>query len=136
MSHRNARTTFRGRLLIVHRHQAGWAKARIAEAMGLSRKCVHTWITRFENDGEAGLLDRSSRPHTMTTRNEFHRDFITLGSVEFDFLDLPRLIEAPQDCCFGLHVCPPVGLGSSATRTMTLPRLRPARRSSSACGAC
>jgi transposase InsO family protein len=68
MSHRNARTTFRGRLLIVQRHRAGWAKARIAEAMGLSRKCVHTWITRFDADGQAGLFDRSSRPHTMPTR--------------------------------------------------------------------
>lgn len=68
MSHRNARTTFHGRLLIVHRYQAGWAKARIAEAMGVSRKCVHTWITRFETEGEDGLHDRSSRPHTSPTR--------------------------------------------------------------------
>jgi IS30 family transposase len=68
MSHRNARTTLHGRLLMVERHQQGWAKAHIAEAMGLSRKCVHTWISRFEAEGEAGLLDRSSRPHTTPTR--------------------------------------------------------------------
>jgi transposase InsO family protein len=53
---------------MVQRYQAGWAKARIAEAMGVSRKCVHTWISRFEADGEAGLFDRSSRPHSMPTR--------------------------------------------------------------------
>lgn len=68
VSHRNARTTFHARLLIVQRHRAGWAKAHIAEAMGISRKCVHTWISRFEAEGEAGLVDRSSRPHTMPTR--------------------------------------------------------------------
>lgn len=68
MSHRNARTTFHGRLLMVRRYQAGWAKAHIASAMGVSRKCVHTWISRFEAQGEAGLVDRSSRPHTMPTR--------------------------------------------------------------------
>ncbi|TWD78984.1 transposase IS481 family protein [Kribbella amoyensis] len=34
MSHRNARTTFHGRLLIVQRHRAGWAQAHIAKAMG------------------------------------------------------------------------------------------------------
>jgi transposase InsO family protein len=68
VSHRNARTTFHGRLLIVRRYQAGWAKARIAEAMGVSRKCVHTWISRFEAAGELGLHDRSSRPRTMPTR--------------------------------------------------------------------
>lgn len=68
MSHRNARTTYQGRLLIVQRYKAGWPKARIAEAMGMSRKCVHSWISRFETEGEAGLSDRSSRPHTMPTR--------------------------------------------------------------------
>ncbi len=68
MSHRNARTTFLGRQLIVERHQAGWAQAHIAKAMGISRKCVRTWVDRFESEGEAGLLDRSSRPHTSPTQ--------------------------------------------------------------------
>ena len=36
VSHRNARTTFQGRLLIVERHRAGWAQAHIAKAMGIS----------------------------------------------------------------------------------------------------
>lgn len=68
VSHRNARTTFHGRLLIVQRYQAGWAKAHIAKAMGVSRKCVHTWVSRYETDGEAGLADRSSRPHCTPGR--------------------------------------------------------------------
>jgi transposase len=68
VSHRNARTTFHARLLIVQRYQAGWAKAHIAVAMGISRKCVRTWMSRFEAEGEVGLADRSSRPHTMPTR--------------------------------------------------------------------
>lgn len=68
MSHRNARTTFHGRLLIVQRYQQGWKQAHIADAMGISRKCVHTWISRFELLGEVGLRDRSSRPHSMPTR--------------------------------------------------------------------
>ena len=74
MSHGNARTTVHGRKLIVARHLAGWRKAHIAAAMGLSRKCVRTWIARFETEGEAGLADRSSRPHTSPTR--------TSGEVE------------------------------------------------------
>jgi transposase InsO family protein len=36
--------------------------------MGISRKCVRTWITRYETEGEAGLADRSSRPRTSPTR--------------------------------------------------------------------
>ena len=55
MSHRNARTTFHGRLLIVQRHRAGWPQAHIAKAMGISRKCVKKWIDRFAAEGEAGL---------------------------------------------------------------------------------
>ncbi len=68
MSHGSARTTFHGRLLIVQRHRAGWPQAHIAAAMGVSRKCVKTWLDRFAADGEAGLSDRSSRPHRMPAR--------------------------------------------------------------------
>jgi transposase len=42
--------------------------------MGVSRKCVKTWIDRFAAEGEAGLVTRSSRPHTMPTN--------TSGEVE------------------------------------------------------
>ena len=68
MSHGNARTTIHGRKLIVARHQAGWPQAHIAAAMGISRKCVRTWVVRYALEGEAGLADRSSRPHTTPTR--------------------------------------------------------------------
>ncbi|KRF28996.1 transposase [Phycicoccus sp. Soil802] len=68
VSHGNARLTVHGRLLIVQRHQAGWPKAHIAAAMGVSRKCVRTWIDRFTAEGEAGLLDRSCRPRRSPTR--------------------------------------------------------------------
>ncbi|HEY4630598.1 MAG TPA: IS481 family transposase [Blastococcus sp.] len=68
MSHGNARTTLHGRKLIVDRYRAGWRPAHIAAAMGISRKCVRTWISRYAAEGEAGLVDRSSRPHTSPRR--------------------------------------------------------------------
>ena len=68
MSHANARLTPRGRLLIVERAQAGWPQAHIAKAMGVSRKCVSTWIGRYRAEGEAGLIDRSSRPHSSPSK--------------------------------------------------------------------
>lgn len=68
MSHRNARLTIHGRLLIVERHQAGMPKSHIAAAMGVSRGCVKKWIDRYDDEGEAGLHDRSSRPHSTPTR--------------------------------------------------------------------
>ena len=54
--------------LIVERHQAGWKQAHIAAAMGVSRKCVKTWIDRYAAEGEAGLVTRSSVPHSMPTK--------------------------------------------------------------------
>src|SRR3712207_8528100 len=68
MFHGSARLTVHGRLLIVQRHRAGWKQAHIAAAMGVSRKCVRTWIDRFEVEGVAGLETRSSRPHSMPTK--------------------------------------------------------------------
>ena len=82
VSHGNARTTVHGRKLIVERHAAGWKKAHIAAAMGLSRKCVGTWISRYTAEGEAGLEDRSSRPHTSPTR--------TLVETEDRIIELRR----------------------------------------------
>ena len=64
MSHRNARLTFHGRLLLVQRiSDEGQAVSHVAKAMGVSRQCAHRWVGRFEAEGEAGLFDRSSRPH-------------------------------------------------------------------------
>lgn len=68
MSHGNARLTIYGRRLIVARQRAGWPQAHIAAAMGISRKCVRTWVQRFAAEGDAGLHDRSSRPHTSPSR--------------------------------------------------------------------
>ena len=68
VSQSSARLTIHGRRLIVERHRAGWPQAHIAAAMGVSRKCVKTWIDRFAAEGEAGLVTRSSRPRTMPTR--------------------------------------------------------------------
>ena len=64
MSHRNARLTVRGRQLLVERVcEQGWAVAHAAKAQGISRQCAHRWVNRFREEGEAGLRDRSSRPH-------------------------------------------------------------------------
>ncbi|HSP02321.1 MAG TPA: IS481 family transposase [Acidimicrobiales bacterium] len=69
MSHRNARLTVHGRRLLVSRvRQQGMPVAHVAKAMGVSRKCAYHWLRRFDLEGDAGLHDRSSRPHRMPTR--------------------------------------------------------------------
>lgn len=65
MAHRNARLTLHGRRLIVQRvREEGWPVAHVAKAMGISRQCAHRWLARWDAQGDAGLEDRSSRPHT------------------------------------------------------------------------
>ena len=69
MSHRNARLNVHGRRLLVHRVRVlGWAVAHAAKAQGVSRQCAHRWIVRYDLQGEAGLYDRSSRPHHSPRR--------------------------------------------------------------------
>jgi transposase InsO family protein len=81
VSHRNALTTPAGRRLIVQRHcEERMPQAHIAKAMGISRRCVRKWLDRYEAEGEAGLEDRSSRPHTMPQR--------TSAQVEAQILQL------------------------------------------------
>lgn len=64
MSHANARLTFHGRCLLVER-VAGEQRpvAHVAAELGVSRQCAHRWVRRFREEGFAGLVDRSSRPH-------------------------------------------------------------------------
>jgi transposase InsO family protein len=81
VSHANARTTFRARLLIVERHR--WVAAvAYREGDGVSRKCVKTWLDRYAAEGEAGLRDRSSRPRSTPRR--------TSDAVEARVLELRR----------------------------------------------
>jgi transposase InsO family protein len=69
MGHRNARLTVHGRLLLVQRVRSeGMSIAHAAETMGVSRQCASRWVKRFDSEGEAGLIDRSSRPRSMPTR--------------------------------------------------------------------
>lgn len=70
MAHRNARTTVYARRLMVQRHLAGWPQARIAEQLGVSRATVSKWISRYRAEGEAGLQDHFSRPHSSPTRTD------------------------------------------------------------------
>lgn len=62
--HKNARLTPRGRAILVQRiEEQGWPVSRAAEAAGVSRRTAWRWRSRYRREGEAGLQDRSSRPH-------------------------------------------------------------------------
>jgi transposase InsO family protein len=67
--HGNARTCLHQRRLIVSRvRQEGWTLARAAEAAGVSVRTVSKYLRRFQQEGEQGLLDRSSAPGSIPHR--------------------------------------------------------------------
>jgi transposase InsO family protein/transposase-like protein len=64
--HQNARLTPHGRAELVRRVLVmGQAPKAVAAAFGVNVKTVNKWCARFQDEGAAGLVDRSSRPHRL-----------------------------------------------------------------------
>jgi transposase InsO family protein len=62
--HGNARTCPNSRRLLVERvREQGWSVTAAAEAAGVTERTVYRWLRRWREEGGAGLVDRSSRPH-------------------------------------------------------------------------
>jgi len=61
--HKLARLTPMGRLRMVRRLEAGGRRCDVAAALDLSTTTVRRWWRRYQQEGVAGLSDRSSRPH-------------------------------------------------------------------------
>ena len=66
--HANARLTPEGRRILCERIAGGRPAAHVAAEMGISRTTAYRWWRRYRLDGEAGLYDRSSRPHSCPHR--------------------------------------------------------------------
>ena len=63
MAHARAKLTVLGRQLLVNRVLIdGWRPADAAKAMGVSRQTAYKWLRRFNDEGAAGLVDRTSAP--------------------------------------------------------------------------
>jgi transposase InsO family protein len=60
--HANARTTLYARRLLVARVLAGHRPGEVAKQLGVSRQTIYKWVRRHRAEGDAGLVDRSSRP--------------------------------------------------------------------------
>lgn len=62
--HKHARLTPRGGALLVQRMLNGLRVEDAAQAAGVSGRTAYKWLKRFREEGEIGLMDRSSRPHS------------------------------------------------------------------------
>ncbi|WP_156163572.1 helix-turn-helix domain-containing protein, partial [Demequina subtropica] len=94
MHHRNARLTVRGRQILVERIAAGRPVAHVAKEMGVSRTCAHRWWGRYQAEGDAGLEDRSSRPHVSPTRTSTEIVATVVALRENDRLNAAELATA------------------------------------------
>jgi transposase InsO family protein len=64
--HGNAALSLNKRRLLCRRVvEEGWSLAEAAAAAEVSEKTAGKWVKRFRGEGESGLLDRSSAPHTV-----------------------------------------------------------------------
>ena len=115
MFHRNARLTVHGRHLLVQRVAAGRPVSHVAKELGVSRQCAHRWVSRFRLEGEAGLLDRSSRPH--------HQPSKTTPVVEDQVVRLRQRERRGQDW-LGAELGVPARTVSRVLRRHQLPYLR------------
>ncbi len=62
--HKNARLTFQGRKILIERIIRRGLQAAAADA-GISERTARKWLARHRAEGDAGLVDRSSRPHRL-----------------------------------------------------------------------
>jgi transposase InsO family protein len=63
--HKNARMTPIGRERLVQAVVGGQRPEAAARAAGVCPRTVHKWVARFQAEGRAGLMDRSSRPKRL-----------------------------------------------------------------------
>ncbi|MGX7826520.1 IS481 family transposase [Actinokineospora sp. 24-640] len=69
MSHRNAPLTPTGRLRLARCVvDEGWPLRRAAERFQVSVSTAQRWSVRYREDGEPGMIDRSSRPRRSPAR--------------------------------------------------------------------
>ena len=69
MSHANAALTPRARVKLARLViEDDWPVSRAAEQFNVAWPTAKRWAERYRQFGEAGMLDRSSRPHTQPSR--------------------------------------------------------------------
>ena len=67
--HANAPFGPKGRRTMVTRvTEQDWSLTEAAEAAGVSERTAGKWVDRYRDEGEAGLWDRSSAPHSIPNR--------------------------------------------------------------------
>jgi transposase InsO family protein len=88
-----------------------WSLASAAAAAEVSERTASKWVRRFRAEGEAGLLDRSSAPHSVhnATPEERLQAIAALRRLRFTGLQIAELLGMPEKTVSGILTR--IGLG-------------------------
>ena len=88
-----------------------WSLTEAAAAAEVSEKTAAKWVRRFRAEGEAGLLDRSSAPHSVhnATPEDRVQAIAALRRLRFTGAQIAELLAMPEKTVSGILTR--VGLG-------------------------
>jgi transposase len=110
--HGNAALSLNGRRRLVRMViEEGRSMATAAEAAGVSERTCSKWVLRYRDQGEAGLLDRSSAPGRVHNRTEEQlvQLLAALRRLRFTAPELADLLDMPVSTISG--ILKRIGLG-------------------------
>ena len=97
--HSGARSCRASRALLIQRIlRQAWPIALAAAAAGVSRRSAFKWLRRYREQGEAGLQDRSSRPHRMprATPTEWQQLIVDLRGTRMTGAKIAAQLHRPR----------------------------------------
>jgi transposase InsO family protein len=103
--HGNAALSLNKRRLLCRRVvEEDWSLTSAARAAEVSERTAGKWVARFRAEGEAGLLDRSSAPHTVhnATPEERVQAIAVLRRLRFTGAQIAELLAMPEKTVSGI----------------------------------
>ena len=103
--HANAALSLNKRRLLAERVVcAQWTVTEAAAAAEVSVRCARKWVTRYRQDGELGLLDRSSAPRTVANRTDERRVEViaALRRLRFTGPEIAEVLTMPLSTVSGI----------------------------------
>jgi transposase len=103
--HANAAVSLIKRRQMVRRVlEHGWSIAQAAAAADTSSKTCGKWVSRYRDQGECGLLDRSSAPRLVANRTDERRvqAIAALRRLRFTGPDIAEVLWIPLSAVSGI----------------------------------
>jgi len=110
--HANAELSLKKRRQLARRVvEHGWTLTKAAAAAEVSVQTARKWRDRYRAEGEAGLLDRSSAPHTLANRTpeDRVRAIAAIRRLRFTGAQIAELFAMPETTVSGILTR--IGLG-------------------------